>query len=135
MLILILINIQYVQNIAFSFEKGLTKQNNTSSDSYHLIFPPTGVYFSYFLMLFGQPWWEVPCKHQKHGRKRANFAAYLLIFSILTKVNATELFVVWAVGKVISGSSLGKIIIIIHSLRVIKSKSKNIDHWGKESCA
>ena len=135
MLILILISIQYLQNVVFSFEKGLNKQNNTSSDSYHLIFPPTGVNFSYFLTLFGQPLWEVPCKHQKHETKRANFAAYLLIFSILTKVKATYLYVVSAVGRVISGWLLSKTIIIIHSLRVGKSKSKNLDHWGKESCA
>ena len=125
MLILILINIQYLQNVVFSFEKGLNSHNNTSSDSYHLIFRPTGVDFSYFLMFFGQPWWVVPCKHQKQGTKKANFAAYLLTLNILTKGKETYFFVVWAVGRIISGWSIGKIIIIIHSLRVGKSKSKS----------
>ena len=51
MLILILIDVQYLQNIVFSFEKGSNSQNHSSSDSHHLIkkspqknvtFSPTG---------------------------------------------------------------------------------------------
>ena len=35
MLILILINVQYLQNVVFSFEKGLSGQNHALSDSRH----------------------------------------------------------------------------------------------------
>ena len=45
-------------------------------------------------------------------------------------------FFVRAVEKIISGLSVGKIIIIIIlSLRVGTSKNNNIDHQGKETCA
>ena len=56
---LILIGVQYLQNVAFSFKKGLNGQNHFSSDSHRLIktisqqnllFPP------YTLILFGKPW-------------------------------------------------------------------------------
>ena len=59
MLMLILIGVQYLQNVAFSFEKDLNGQNHFSSDSHRLIktisqqnllFPP------YTLILFGKPW-------------------------------------------------------------------------------
>ena len=40
MLILTLISIQYLQNVAFSFEKGLTGQNHSLSESCHPIDPP-----------------------------------------------------------------------------------------------
>ena len=36
---------------------------------------------------------------------------------------------------IILGWLVGKIIIIILSFRVSTSKNKNIDHWGKETCA
>ena len=39
------------------------------------------------------------------------------------------------VGKLISGRSVGKIIVIILSFRVSTSKIKNINHRGKETCA
>ena len=35
MLILILIDVQYLQNVVFSFEKGLNVQNHSLSDSHH----------------------------------------------------------------------------------------------------
>ena len=35
MLILISINVQYLQNIAFSFEKGSSGQDHSFSDSHH----------------------------------------------------------------------------------------------------
>ena len=35
MLILILIDVQYLHNVIFSFEKGLNGQNHSSSDSHH----------------------------------------------------------------------------------------------------
>ena len=52
MLILILMNVKYLQNVVFSFEKGLNGQNHSSSGSHNSIeksppakFPisPTGV--------------------------------------------------------------------------------------------
>ena len=93
--------------------------------------------FSYFLMLFGQPCWVVPSKHQKHGTKKGYLCSlyYLLTLNILIKAKTTQFFVVRLVGRIISGRCFSKIIIIILILRVGKSKSKNIDHWGKETCA
>ena len=35
MLILILIDVQYIQNVVFSFEKSSNGQNHSSSDSHH----------------------------------------------------------------------------------------------------
>ena len=46
---------------------------------------------------------------------------------------ATEFFVLRTDGRTISGCSVGKITIIILSLRVAKSKNKNIVHRGKET--
>ena len=42
LLILILIDVKYLQNIVFSFEKGLNGQNHSSSGSHHPVkkFPP-----------------------------------------------------------------------------------------------
>ena len=42
MLILILINVQYLQNVVFSFGKGLSGKNHSLSDSHHPVekFPP-----------------------------------------------------------------------------------------------
>ena len=40
MLILILIDIQYLQNVVLSFEKGLNSQNHSSSGSHHQIKNP-----------------------------------------------------------------------------------------------
>ena len=37
MLILILIDVQYLQKAAFNFEKGSNSQNHSSSGSYHLV--------------------------------------------------------------------------------------------------
>ena len=45
------------------------------------------------------------------------------------------IFVVRAVGKIISGRSVAKIIIIILSFGVVTSKNQNIDHRVKETCA
>ena len=57
-----------------------------------------------------------------------------LVEKVKDKAKATSFFVVQAVGRIISGRSVGKIIIIILSLRVGKSKNKNINHRGKETC-
>ena len=59
MLVLILINVQYLHNIAFSLEKGSSGQNHSFSDSHHSvqkfpqenILPPPPT----FLALFGKP--------------------------------------------------------------------------------
>ena len=40
MLILILIDVKYLYNVAFSFEKGTSGQNHSSSDSHHTIKKP-----------------------------------------------------------------------------------------------
>ena len=37
MLTLVLIDVQYIQNVVFSFKKGSNGQNHSSSDSHHLI--------------------------------------------------------------------------------------------------
>ena len=59
-----------------------------------------------------------------------------LVEKVKDKTKATSFFVVQAVGRIISGRSVGKIIIIIIlSVRVGKSKNKNINHRGKETCA
>ena len=36
MLILILVNVQYIQNVVFSFQKGTNGLNDSSLDSHHL---------------------------------------------------------------------------------------------------
>ena len=56
------------------------------------------------------------------------FKKYFLIYYILK-------LKILAVGRVISDRSVGKIKIIILSLRVGTSKNKNIDHGVKETCA
>ena len=59
MLIVILVDAQYLQNVVFSFEKGLNGQNHSLWDSHHPLkksskqnweIPP------YPLMLFEKPW-------------------------------------------------------------------------------
>ena len=58
MLILILVNVQYLQNVNFSFEK-VSKGQNLSLSFYHLIkkIPWRQIpHSSYLLMLFGKPW-------------------------------------------------------------------------------
>ena len=47
---------------------------------------------------------------------------------------ATYFFIVRTVGRIVSGRSVSKII-IIPSFRIGISKSKNIDHRVKETCA
>ena len=48
--------------------------------------------------------------------------------------NQPNFFVVWAVARIISGRSDGKIVIIL-SFWIGTSKNKNIDHRSKEACA
>ena len=58
MLLFILINVQYLQNVVFSFEKGLSGQNHSLSDSHHLIEKSPLANFSSPspLTLLGKPW-------------------------------------------------------------------------------
>ena len=49
------------------------------------------------------------------------------------KAKANYFFIAWAVGRIVSGRSVGKIIIIILSFWVSTSKNKNIDHRVKET--
>ena len=62
MLILILIYVQYLQNIVFSFEKGLSGQNHSLSDFSHPIekSPQANFLSSYPLTLFGKSWAKGP---------------------------------------------------------------------------
>ena len=55
MLILVLIDVQYLRNVVFSFEKGLNGQIYSSSDSHYLIkkLPPAKILNP--LMPFGIP--------------------------------------------------------------------------------
>ena len=64
MITLILINVQYLQNVVFSFENGLNRQNYSTSDSRHLIekstprqnfpLPSTGGNFPLLLNVIGK---------------------------------------------------------------------------------
>ena len=67
MLIAILIDVQYLQNDVFYFDKKLNGQMHASSDTHQLIkkstlskisyFPPlAGIYSPHPLTLFGKPW-------------------------------------------------------------------------------
>ena len=59
MLILILINVQLLQNVVFNFEKDLSGQNHSFSDSHHPIeeYPPGKFPIPpYPLTLFENPW-------------------------------------------------------------------------------
>ena len=70
MLILILIHAQYLQNNVFCFEKSLSSQNHSSSDSHHPVKNLRSKIFHYTplplveifpdaLTLFGKPWlWQ-----------------------------------------------------------------------------
>ena len=51
--ILVLIGVQYLQNIVFSFEKGLNGQNHSLSDSHHLIWKISPSKISYSPSLAG----------------------------------------------------------------------------------
>ena len=62
MLILILIDVQYIQNNVFSFQKGLNGLNDSSLDSHPVekippakFFVPFGRFLPYPLALFGKP--------------------------------------------------------------------------------
>ena len=92
MLILILINVQYLQNVVFSFENGLNGQNLSSSDSYHLIFPPAGRDFPYLLLLFGQTLTSSTFQTPKIWHKKGSLCSfsYLLILDVLTNSSSYE---------------------------------------------
>ena len=85
MLILILINVQYLQNVVFSFENGLNGQNHPSSDSYHLI-------SHYLLLLFGQTLTSSTFQTPKIWHKKGSLCSfsYLLILDVLTNSSSYE---------------------------------------------
>ena len=56
MLTLILINVQYLKNVVFSFENGSNGQNHSTSDSYCPIFPSGISDSSHPITLFGEPY-------------------------------------------------------------------------------
>ena len=65
MVILILIDVQYLQNVVFNFEKGSEAQSHSSSDSDHPVkkflpakfpIPSLGIIFHPW-MLFGKPYY------------------------------------------------------------------------------
>ena len=95
MLILILINVQYLQNVVFSFEKGLNGQNHSSSDFYHLIFPPTWEGGGWRFLLFLDAIWttlmssafQTPKTRHKKGYLCS--LSYLLTLNILIKAKTT----------------------------------------------
>ena len=95
MLILILINVQYLQNVFFSFEKGLNGQNHSSSDFYHLIFPPTWEGGGWIFLLFLDAIWttlmssafQTPKTRHKKGYLCS--LSYLLTLNILIKAKTT----------------------------------------------
>ena len=60
MLIVISINVQYLQNVVFSFEKGSSGQSHSLSGSHHPVekSPPGKFPIPYPLTLFWKPWAE-----------------------------------------------------------------------------
>ena len=58
MLILLLIDVQYLQDDGFSFDKGLICQSNSSLNSHNPInpLPPAKIPFPHLFHLFGKPW-------------------------------------------------------------------------------
>ena len=61
-----------------------------------------------------------------------DFVNYIII---RIKAKATEIRFVHAAGRIILGWSVSKMIIIILSFRVGTFEIKNIDNWGKATCA
>ena len=59
----------------------------------------------------------------------------LILTRFLIKAKATEIRLVHAAGRIILGWSVSKMIIIILSFRVGTFEIKNIDNWGKATCA
>ena len=52
MLILIVIDVQYLQNVVLRFEEGSNGQNHSSSNTYHLIKNPLATFPILYLTLF-----------------------------------------------------------------------------------
>ena len=71
MLILILIDVQYLPKVVFNFEKGSNGQKHSSSDSHHPIrkFPPAKFPIPLQLGEIPQPLilFEKPCSSQKQS--------------------------------------------------------------------
>ena len=91
-LILTLINVQYLQNVVFSFENGLNGQNLSSSDSYHLIFPPAGGDFPLSLVAIWTTLTSSTFQTPKIWHKKGSHCSfpYLLILNVLTNSSSYE---------------------------------------------
>ena len=76
MLTFTLIDVQYLQNVAFGFEKGSNGRNHSSSGSH--ITAPLGKISPLPINAIQIIGWLVTSKHQKSGTKKAAFAAYLI---------------------------------------------------------
>ena len=88
MLTFTLIDVQYLQNVAFGFEKGSNGRNHSSSGSH--ITAPLGKISPLPINAIQIIGWLVTSKHQKSGTKKAAFAAYLIHLSsifVLTDVH------------------------------------------------
>ena len=96
-----------------------------------------GILYAFYFILVGLQFKRsVPVSHSIYYDKSVFIVFYALFFMlciICNKPKATRFFVVRAVGRIISGQSIGKIIIL--RFRVGTSKNKNIDHGVKETCA
>ena len=65
---------------------------------------------------------------------RMLFTSFILDYA-MSPTTQRQLNFLLAVGRIISGQSLGKIIIITLSFKAGASKNKNIDHGVKVTCA
>ena len=99
MLILIIIDVQYLQKAVLSFEKGSNHQNHSSSGSHHKIspqqnLPPSHTHththtHTHILLLFGKP-----CIPKNHIFQRVKGAIIHNLFDTIfdTKTNISTLF-------------------------------------------
>ena len=99
MLILILINVQYLQNVVFSFEKGSNGQSHTLSDSYHLI---QKVPREDFPLFFNTIWKTLSMK----GRVHFQWGASLLVFIIIKEGHLLS----WGIFKNIHEVGSGQVL-------------------------
>ena len=81
MLILILIDVQYLQNVSFSFEKGPYGQSHSSSDTHHPIKIPPPAKFP------NPPFEESPCTTPRYLENPARHISKGPIVHIFLKCN------------------------------------------------
>ena len=93
MLILILINVKYLQNVVFGFENGLNGQNHSLPDSQHPVKNPIGGYSTLSLntiriTLYSSS--QTPnIWHNKHNKECLCSLSYPLILNILIDRSVT----------------------------------------------